>query len=191
MRGKLIFRAVVTVSSKMREFGYLVIAANGFFSMIVNSNPLLQTEIVADSTIFQPSETIALSLLVYIGFIEKTPFHCLLCASIYLLIVSLLTLRAVVAKYDVVHIEGSLSNCGNSSLNILAEYPFKRNMIWFGAVFGKQCTIYKQMHMVRSDFKSNDVYGKFFCLFFYRLFKRDAILPVKTGLLLRGIQTKW
>ncbi len=124
----------------MREFGYLVIARYGFFALIVNSKPLLQTEIVEDSTKFQPSPTIVLSLLVYPGFIEKTLFHCLLCASIYLLIVSLQTLPAVDAKYDVVHIEGSLSNCGNSFLNILAEYPFKRYLIRLRAMLGKQFT---------------------------------------------------
>lgn len=82
----------------------MIIAGNGFFLLIVNSNPLLQTEIVEDSTKFQPSETIVLSLLVYLGFREKTPFHCLLCHSIYLMIVPLLTLPAVDAKDDVVHI---------------------------------------------------------------------------------------
>ncbi len=176
-------------SFKMWEFGYLVIARNGFFALIVNTNSLLQPQIVEDTTKFLPSETIVLSLLVYLGFIEKSLFHCLLCASIYLLIVSLLTLPAVDAKYDVVHIEGSLSNCGNSFLKILAEYHFKRNMIWFGAMLGKQftnrCTWSGWISRATMSMESSFAFSSNNC------FKRDAILPVKTGLRLRGIQTKW
>lgn len=116
-------------------------------------------------------------------------FHFLLCALMYLFIVSLLTLPAVLTKYDVVHIDGSRINSGNSFLSTLAVNPFSRNMIWYGAITGRQltnmCTWSGMISRAKILISSSLAFS------WRRALSRLAITPFNTGLLLRGIQTKW
>ena len=62
--------------------------------------------------------------------------YVLLCPSMYFLIVSWLTLPAVLKKNERVHMDGSLRSCGNSCRKWCELRPLMRRGMSDGSVFG-------------------------------------------------------
>ena len=76
----------------------------------VDGDPLFEGKVIEKSAQREPMKTARLSRLIDLSLIEIGLPHVLLWASLYFLMVSLLTLPAVLAKYEWVQREGSLSS---------------------------------------------------------------------------------
>jgi len=174
---------------KFRQLILLGNAGDRFFILPVGVDSLIEGKVKEYAACFKPLQAIGFSLLIYFGSVLKCFSHFLLCASMYFLIVSLLTLPAVLTKYDVVHMEGSRINSGNSFLSTLAVNPFNLKVIWYGAKTGKQltnrCTWSGWISRARILILSSLAFS------WRRTFSLLAIDPFNTGLLRLGIQTKW
>ena len=95
--------------SQFRKLCHLCINGDIFSSFFIGFYSLVKGLVIKISTEVKPLIAISFCLLIYLSSIEIGLSHFLLCASIYLLIVSLLTLPAVLTKYECVHRDGSLS----------------------------------------------------------------------------------
>jgi len=108
---------------KSRKLSLLSYTRNRFAILPVNIDFLLKSQIIECAAYFEPLKAISLSLFIYYGSVLECSSHFLVCASIYFLIVSLLTLPAVLTKYECVQRDGILSRYGNSFLKILELTP--------------------------------------------------------------------
>jgi hypothetical protein len=173
----------------IRKLHRLIVIA-GRLTVFIAHSTMFQANVIQDSTQTQPLFSVTSGCLVDAGFILKRALHFLvLWLSIYLRIVVLLTLPAVLQKYDLVHIEGIFINHGNSRLRIRDEYPFSLCIICRGENSQPQltnkCTWSGITSRARVFNSSSDA------LVLSSSIKRVFISPVKTFLRLRGIQTKW
>lgn len=111
--------------SQFRKLSLLPVRRNVLAFFLVSVYPLSKRLIIKITTEFKPVITVGFCLLVYPGFVEIGFFHFLLWDSMYFWIVALLTLPAVLAKYECVHNDGSFKRDGNSLRNSRELIPLK------------------------------------------------------------------
>lgn len=102
---------------KFRQLRHLLIKGDRFTMLFVDADSLFKGEIVEGSTYLKPLIAISLCGLVYLCLIKIGFSHFLLWASMYFLIISLLTLPTVLTKYDrdsIAHINKTVHRKGNS-----------------------------------------------------------------------------